>query len=177
MWGFAALAGLALGALAFAADFCTGALAIVMLLLCSSTFAWGAAALVAGYLARDRRTAAGAAVTLLALATAGYYGLILIEDGSSAFASVLRASAFWLAASVAGGVLLGPLGQAIRRGAHRRTWAAAGFLVLAGPGAVTALRLAGVPAVRPWFVEAVAEVAAAGAVTVLLVRRAARDRK
>lgn len=195
MWWRAATAGLVLGALAFTADRCEGALAVLMLLVSSSALAWGAAALVAGFAAADRRAAAGAAVTVLVVATLVYYGVILadgdrwrggvLEDGSSAASlglrSVLRAAAFWLVASLAGGTVLGLLGQAVRRGRPTVAAAAAGAAcaLLAGQAAVRLAQAGGVAPdhlaqAAPWLVEAAAEAGLAVAVTVILLRRSRR---
>ncbi|MFI7553264.1 hypothetical protein ACIBQ2_26385 [Micromonospora sediminimaris] len=118
-----------------------------MLTLTSNGFAWGAAALVAGYLARR---APMAATALLLVATTVYYGLILLvsrrwsggtlEDGSSADAhgllSVARAAGFWLLLSVGAGLVLGSLGYFVGNGTRHRSSAAAGlaFGMLAAEG-------------------------------------------
>ncbi|MEV4515098.1 hypothetical protein AB0K00_39830 [Dactylosporangium sp. NPDC049525] len=198
MWGRAAVAGLVLGGLAYTADFCHGNVAVLMLLVSSSGLAWGAAALVAGFAAADRRAAAGAAVTVLAAATVAYYGLIVVdgdrwhggtlEDGTPADAMALRsimaATVFWLAASVAGGVVLGLLGQAIRRSRPRGAALAAGAAcaLLAGQGALRLIQASAYAsqyraAITPWLVETGAEVVLAAALSVALLRRGAYPRQ
>ncbi|WP_344612076.1 hypothetical protein [Dactylosporangium salmoneum] len=185
MWWRAASGGVVLGGLAYAADFCQGLLAAVMLLLSSSMFAWGAAGLAFGFAARDRRSAIGAAVTVLTVATLVYYGIILVDghrwrdavtDGDafpdmSSLVSVLTATAFWAAASVAGGTVLGLLGQAIRRARPNVAALAAGcaFALLAGQGAVAATHTLG--AGWTWLVEGAAEILLAAALTATLLGR------
>ncbi|MET7420672.1 hypothetical protein [Dactylosporangium sp. NPDC005555] len=187
MWWRAASAGVVLGGLAYAADFCQGLLAVVMLLVSSSTFAWGAASLAFGFAARDRRGAIGAAVTVLAVATLVYYGIILADGhrwrdavadgdafpGASSLVSVLTATAFWTAASVAGGTMLGLLGRAIRRARPTVAALAAGcsFALLAGQGAVAATRVHALGAGWTWLVEGVAEILLAAALTATLLGR------
>lgn len=201
MWGRAALAGLVLGVLAYAADFCHGLLAVAMVLVSSSGLAWGAAALILAFAAADRpgrRAAAGAAVTVLAVATLVYYGVIVadgdrwhggtLEDGTPADAMALRsilvATVFWLAASVAGGVVLGLLGHAIRRSRPRVAALAAGAAcaLLAGQGALRLVQAGGyapryLAQIVPWLVEAAAEVTLAAAISVALLRRGARPQQ
>ncbi|GAA3255531.1 DUF6518 family protein [Dactylosporangium siamense] len=201
MYGRAALAGLVLGVLAFAADHCHGLLAVAMVLVSSSGLAWGAAALVLAFAAANERTgvggrraAAGAAVTVLAVATLVYYGVIVVDgdrwrggtldDGSSADAMALRsiatATAFWLAASAAGGVVLGLLGHAIRRSGPRAAAVAAGAAgaLLAGQAALRLIQMSGydqrfLSELAPWAAETAAEVALAAVLSVALLRRGA----
>jgi len=71
-----ALAGVLLGLAAFAADSFEGATGVLMQLVAGGGFAWGCAGLAAGYVVRDRRAAMMGAVTLLAVATVVYYGVI-----------------------------------------------------------------------------------------------------
>lgn len=143
-------AGVPLGVLAFLGDELPDTLGRIVLTLTSNGFAWGAAALVAGYLAGRARRAPVVATALLLVATTVYYGLILVvsrrwsgwtlEDGSSADAygllSVARAAGFWLLISVGAGLVLGSLGHLVRSGSHRRSSAAAGlaFGMLAAEG-------------------------------------------
>jgi hypothetical protein len=133
-------AGAALGALAFAGDELPGLAGDAVFTLFGNGFAWGAAALVTGYLVRGARRAAGVATGLLLVATAVYYQLILVvsrrwsggyqEDGSShdplGLLSVARAAAFWLAMSVVAGLVLGLLGNLIRERRPRLAAVAAG---------------------------------------------------
>ncbi|GAA1656792.1 DUF6518 family protein [Catellatospora bangladeshensis] len=142
--------GVPLGALAFLGDELPDATGQIVLTLTSNGFAWGAAALVAGYLVRRARRAPVVATALLLVATTLYYGLILVvsrrwsggtlEDGSSAdlygLMSVARAAGFWLLISVAAGLVLGSLGHLVRSGPRRRSSAAAGlaFGMLAAEG-------------------------------------------
>ncbi|GAA2624140.1 hypothetical protein GCM10010399_64380 [Dactylosporangium fulvum] len=186
MWWRAASVGVVLGALAYAADFCQGLLAIVMLLLSSSVFAWGAAGLAFGFASRDRRSAIGAAVAVLTAATLVYYGIILVDghrwrdavtdgdafSGASSLVSVLTATAFWTAAAVAGGTVLGLFGQAIRRSGPTVAALVAGcsFALLAGQGAVAAVRVYTLGAGWAWL-EGVAEVLLAAALTATLLGR------
>ena len=179
--------GVVLGSLAFAADFCHGILAVAMLLVSSSMFAWGAASLAFGFAARDRRSAIGAAVTVLAVATMVYYGIILIDGhrwrdavtdgdafpGASSLVSVLTAAAFWTAASIAGGTVMGLFGQAIRRARPTIAALVAGcsFALLAGQGTVTAVRVSTLGAGWAWLVEGVTEVLLAAALTAALLGR------
>ncbi|MFD0585839.1 hypothetical protein [Dactylosporangium darangshiense] len=187
MWWRAAWAGVVLGGLAYAADFCHGLLAAVMLLVSSSMFAWGAAGLAFGFAARDRRSAIGAGVTVLAVATVVYYGIIVVDGhrwrdavtdgdgfpGASSLVSVLTATAFWTTASVAGGTVLGLLGQAIRRARPTVAALAAGcsFALLAGQGAVAATHVYTLGAAWTWLVEGVTEVLLAAALTATLLGR------
>ncbi|MFF0721953.1 MULTISPECIES: hypothetical protein [unclassified Micromonospora] len=143
-------AGGALGLFAFVGDELPGVWGLVILTLASSGFAWGMAALLAGYASTRHEVAPVNATVLLLLATVTYYGLILIAgrrwhlgqlaDGSSAaasgLASVGRHTALWVVASVAAGVVLGCLGSIIRRGARLPASVAAGVALglLAGQG-------------------------------------------
>ncbi|MEV6812159.1 DUF6518 family protein [Micromonospora sp. NPDC051296] len=147
-WRPVLVAGGALGLFAFVGDELPGTVGQVILTLTSTGFAWGAAALLAGYASAHRRAALVNATAVLVLATVAYYGLILVdgrrwrfgelEDGSSfaALASVGRATAFWLVASVVAGVSLGLLGSFIRRGTRIQASIAAGAALglLAGEG-------------------------------------------
>ncbi|GAA2606679.1 hypothetical protein GCM10010399_42010 [Dactylosporangium fulvum] len=178
-------AALVLGGLAFGVDFLDPPWSALGLLLSSSGFAWGCAALVAGFAADRRGRSIGAAVAVLAIATVVYYGLIAVdgsrwegatlEDGSSATAAglvhVARATLFWLAASAVGGALLGWLGHTIRRGGDRAAAVAAGcaLALLAGQGAVVVLRAG--PVTGWWFAQALAQVVGAAAVTAALLGR------
>ncbi|TCB96489.1 hypothetical protein E0H26_15195 [Micromonospora zingiberis] len=149
-WKPLLLAGAGLGLFAFVGDELPGIAGVVMLTLTSTGFAWGGAALLAGYLATRRAVAPINATAVLVVATVVYYGLILahgrrwrlgtLEDGSSSawtgLASVGRATVFWLAASVVAGITLGYLGAVVRRGTRIRASVAAGaaFGLLAGQG-------------------------------------------
>ncbi|GGM49268.1 hypothetical protein GCM10011608_37790 [Micromonospora sonchi] len=153
-WRPALLVGGGLGLFAFVGDELPGVAGMVVLTLTSSGFAWGGAALLAGYAAARRtvyRTAAPISATVVLLvATTVYYGLILahgrrwhlgeLEDGGSSalagLASVGRAAAFWFAASVAAGIALGHLGAVVRRGTRVQASTAAGVALglLAGQG-------------------------------------------
>jgi hypothetical protein len=187
VWWWAASVGVVLGGLAYATDFCQGLLAVVMLLVSSSMFAWGAVGLAFGFGARDRRNAIGSAVSVLAVATLVYYGTILVDGhrwrdavadgdafpGESSLVSVLTATAFWTAASAAGGTVLGLLGQAIRRARPTVAALAAGcsFALLAGHGAVAATDAYTLGTGWTWLVEGVAEVLLAAALTATLLGR------
>jgi hypothetical protein len=143
-------AGVPLGALAFLGDELPKPVGQIVLTLTSNGCAWGAAALVAGYLVRRARRAPVVATALLLVATTVYYGLILtvsrrwsggtLEDGSSADAygllSVARAAGFWLLLSVGAGLVLGSLGHVVRNGPRHRSAAATGlaFGMLAAEG-------------------------------------------
>ncbi|HEX5540852.1 MAG TPA: DUF6518 family protein [Micromonospora sp.] len=101
----------------------------------SSGFAWGFAALLAGYMARRQRVSVVAGGATLAIAVIAYYSLILFvnqrwyvdasntEDGlpsSAGLLSVGRSIAFWALAGVSGGGMMGWLGWTIRQAsAHR----------------------------------------------------------
>lgn len=147
---WSATAGVPLGALAFLGDELPDTAGRIVLALTSNGFAWGAAALVAGYLVRSARRAPRASTVLLLVATLVYYGLILVvsrrwsggflEDGSSAdlhgLMSVARATGFWLLVSVGAGLMLGRLGHVVRNGPRQRSSIAAGvaFGMLAAEG-------------------------------------------
>ena len=124
-----AVAAVALGLLAFAADDIDGfAVRQVVTALVSSGLAWGLAALLAGRTAPDRRAAVTGATALLVSATLVYYLLILtvsrrwsggsLMDGSSADRYGLRSLAVmttaWLLVSMVAGPSLGLLGQMTR---------------------------------------------------------------
>jgi hypothetical protein len=124
-----AVAAVALGLLAFAADAVDGfAERQVVTALVSSGLAWGLAALLAGRAATDRRGAVAGATALLVSATLVYYLLILLVsrrwsggylvDGSSADWYGLRSLAVmttaWLLVSMVAGPSLGLLGQMTR---------------------------------------------------------------
>ncbi|MGC5032277.1 DUF6518 family protein [Micromonospora sp. DT229] len=142
--------GAALGLFAFVGDELPGTAGVIVLTLTSTGFAWGGAALVAGYLTTRRAMAPINATALLLIATIVYYGLIVahgrrwrlgtLEDGGSSalsnLASIGRVTAFWLAASVLAGVTLGYLGALVRRGKRTAASVAAGMALglLAGQG-------------------------------------------
>lgn len=71
------VAGLTLGACASAGDELPGAVGELVLTLTSTGFAWGAAALLAGYSAARRAVALITATGLLVAATVTYYGLVV----------------------------------------------------------------------------------------------------
>ncbi|GAA0398721.1 hypothetical protein GCM10009541_47180 [Micromonospora gifhornensis] len=149
-WTPLLLVGAGLGLSAFVGDELPGIAGMVVLTLTSTGFAWGGAALLTGYLTTSRALAPVSATVVLVTATVVYYGLIIahgrrwrlgtLEDGSSSalngLASVGRATAFWLAASVVAGVLLGGLGALVRRGSRIQASVAAGVVLglLAGQG-------------------------------------------
>ncbi|AEB46658.1 MULTISPECIES: hypothetical protein [Micromonospora] len=156
-WTPLLLVGAGLGLFAFVGDELPGIAGMVVLTLTSTGFAWGGAALLAGYLTTSgavapisRAVAPISASVVLVTATVVYYGLIVahgrrwrlgtLEDGSSSalngLASVGRATAFWLTASVVAGVLLGGLGALVRRGTRIAASVAAGAALglLAGQG-------------------------------------------
>ncbi|HTJ33060.1 MAG TPA: hypothetical protein VL738_07505 [Dactylosporangium sp.] len=174
-----ALAGVLLGLAAFAADSFEGATGVLMQLVAGGGFAWGCAGLAAGYVVRDRRAAMMGAVTLLAVATVVYYGVIAatgvrwrnatLEDGTPATMTGLRevavATVLWLAASVVGGVALGLLGHAIRRAAPR----------LAGPAALVAFMLLAVAGATLLPMPAALLPAAAVAVVLVALRAVLRS--
>lgn len=127
----------------------------MILTLTSNGSAWGGAALVAGYCTRRSTNARAPATALLLIATLAYYALILLfsqrwrgatlEDGGSAagqgLASLARIAAFWLAASIIAGTVLGYLGHTIRHGSRQWASVAAGvaFGLLAGEGSCVLL--------------------------------------
>ncbi|MEV0130366.1 hypothetical protein AB0H83_18130 [Dactylosporangium sp. NPDC050688] len=145
-----ATAAVALGLLAFAADFVDGVAGQVMIALTSSGFAWGLAAFLAGRWAAGARRAAVGATGLLVLATLLYYVLVLVisrrwsgatlEDGTSAdlygLRSVAVMTAVWLIGSLVAGPMLGLLGHAVRVGDVSRAALAAGVAcgLLSGEG-------------------------------------------
>ncbi|WP_144119573.1 hypothetical protein [Catellatospora sichuanensis] len=155
------VAGTLLGALAFLGDELPGVGGRIVLTLTSNGFAWGAAALVAGYLVRQARRAPFVATGLLLVATAIYYLLILVvsrrwsggytEDGSSydvyGLLDLARAAGFWLVLAVGAGLVLGLLGHIVRNGSPRLAAAAAGSAF----GLLTAEGLHGV-ITAPWTV-------------------------
>ncbi|MDY7087856.1 MAG: hypothetical protein SYR96_22465 [Actinomycetota bacterium] len=124
-----AVAAVALGSLAFAADAVDGVTAqFVVTALVSSGLAWGLAAFVAGLTATGRRGAVAGATALLVSATLVYYLLVLLvsrrwsggylADGSSADGYGLRSVAVmttgWLLVSMVAGPVLGLLGRMTR---------------------------------------------------------------
>lgn len=145
-----AVAAVALGVLAFAADAVDGITAQVVTALVSSGLAWGLAAFLAGRAATGRRGAVAGATALLVSATLVYYLLILLvsrrwsggylADGSSADGDGLRSVAVmttaWLLVSVVAGPVLGLLGQMTRTARVPRAALAAGAAcgLLSGQG-------------------------------------------
>jgi hypothetical protein len=134
------VAAVALGLLAFAADFIDGfVMSRVVTVLVSSGLAWGLAALLAGRSAPDRRGAVTGATALMVAATLVYYLLILVvsrrwSGGSlmDGLRSVAVMTAAWLLVSVVAGPSLGLLGQMTRTapvpGAALATGVACGLL-------------------------------------------------
>ncbi|MFG2041832.1 hypothetical protein [Dactylosporangium sp. NPDC048998] len=144
------IAAVALGLLAFAADYVDGAAGQVLTALTSSGFAWGLAAFLAGRSAVSPKRAAADATALLVVATLLYYLLVLVvsrrwsggvlEDGTPAdlygLRSVALMTALWLIGSLVAGPVLGLLGHTARAGGPSRAAAAAGVAcgLLSGEG-------------------------------------------
>ena len=139
----ALLAGaVALGALAFAADYVTGIAGGVMAGLVSSGAAWGAPAAIIGFVSARRRDAMARPAVVLVVATTVYYlGILLISrrwdiPGSSlstgestaqiGLASVGRLWLIWIVVALVIGASLGLLGHAIHRAGPRVSGTAAG---------------------------------------------------
>lgn len=145
-----ATAAVALGLLAFAADFVAGGVGQVLIALTSSGFGWGLAAFLAGRSAATAKRAVGGATALLVVATLLYYLLVLIvsrrwsggslDDGTSAdllgLRSVAIMTALWLAGSLVAGTILGKLGHIVRVGEAQISALAAGAVcgLLSGEG-------------------------------------------
>ncbi|MEV8516248.1 hypothetical protein [Dactylosporangium sp. NPDC051484] len=143
------LLGAGLGLTAFLGDYVAGDTGQFLTVVFSGA-AWGCCALVAGYFAVAWTRAAVTGAAALVVATLVYYTLILVisrrwqggvtEDGGSAdlagLASIARATAFWLAASICGGALLGVLGHLARTGDTflSALCAGTGWALLAGQG-------------------------------------------
>jgi hypothetical protein len=160
--GWVAGSGSVLGAVALAVDELSGAVGGVIRGVAGAAFAWGAAALLAGYMARGRRAAQVRAIVVLVTATLVYYGLIVaighrwrgatLADGSSAvwvsLASVGRAVLLWLGIALVAGGVLGWLGDRIRSGSRYSSTIAAGVAtgLLAGQPIALAVMLSGWPA-------------------------------
>ncbi|MEU7613144.1 DUF6518 family protein [Micromonospora sp. NPDC049204] len=147
------LAGIAMGMVAFIADLVPETVGRFLVPAFSSGFAWGIVALVVSYYAPTLRSALVAGVGTLALATLTYYGLIASLgrqwlSGSApppdGLGSVVRASAFWVAGSLFGGLVLGYLAHVFRAGTTRNAGIALGVALglLAGEAAYTVLRIA-----------------------------------
>ncbi|WP_320066551.1 DUF6518 family protein [Micromonospora sp. RTGN7] len=141
-------AGVALGMAAFTADLVPEAVGRFLVPAFSSGFAWGVVALAVSYYAPTLRSAFVAGVGTLALATLTYYGLVAslsrqwLSDSGPALPpdglySVTRASVFWLAGALFGGLILGCLAHVVRVGAVRDASIALGvaFGLLAGEAA------------------------------------------
>ncbi|WP_327000264.1 DUF6518 family protein [Dactylosporangium sp. NBC_01737] len=146
--GWAAAAGVGLGAGLGAASFCAdridGMPRLLLQFVASTGFAWGCAAFIAAFPARTRAGAVTAAVAVLCTATVCYYALNVRGD---ALVPVLLALAYWLLPSVAGGAALGVLAHMVRTDRPPSAAVAAGLAcgLLAGAGAdiVIALLAAG----------------------------------
>ncbi|MCO8274187.1 DUF6518 family protein [Actinoplanes sp. TRM 88003] len=133
-----------MGLLAFVADYVDGAAGQIMVALTSSGFAWSLAAFLAGRYAPTARRAAAVGASLLVLATAVYYLLILVvsrrwSGGYSSdigwadlpgLRSVGVMTSLWMVGSLVAGPILGLLGHAVRASAARP--AAAGLGVACG---------------------------------------------
>ncbi|MBV1850800.1 hypothetical protein [Catellatospora tritici] len=139
-WWLAGATGLALGLVAFGVDEIPQPGDRFAEMLFSTTFVWGAAALVCGYLSHDALRAVATATGALALATVSYYLLVLLvsrrwaggmlEDGSSAdlygIMSIGRATVVWLAVAAVVGPVMGWLGHLVAGGSRRTGALAAG---------------------------------------------------
>jgi hypothetical protein len=161
---FVAAAGIALGILAFAADFVDGAAGRIVVGLTSSGFVWGLTAFLFGRAAIIARQAAIGAAAVLVVATLLYYLLVLVvsrrwsggtlEDGTSANLQGLRSVAVmttvWLVGSVIAGPVFGLLGHLVRTGRTLPASAAAGLTagLLSGEG------LQALMWTRPWRLPA-----------------------
>ncbi|TDB72472.1 DUF6518 family protein [Micromonospora sp. KC723] len=147
------LAGVALGMAAFTADLVPEAVGRLLVPAFSSGFAWAAVALAVSYYAATLRSALVAGVGTLALATLTYYSLVASLSrqwlsGSApppdGLGSTMRASAFWLAGSLLGGLVLGYFAHVLRTGTTRNAGMALGVALglLAGEAAYTLLYIA-----------------------------------
>ncbi|MFG2008967.1 DUF6518 family protein [Micromonospora sp. NPDC048868] len=147
------LAGVALGMAAFAADLVPEAVGRVLVPAFSSGFAWAVVSLAVSYYAATLRSALVAGVGTLAGATLTYYGLIAVLSrqwisGSApppdGLGSIMRASTFWLAGSLFGGLVLGYLAHVFRTGTTRNAGVALGVALglLVGEAAYTVLYIA-----------------------------------
>ncbi|MEU8007704.1 hypothetical protein AB0B66_41645 [Catellatospora sp. NPDC049111] len=186
------VAGALLGTLAFLGDELPEGVGRIVLTLTSNGFAWGAAALVTGYLVRRARRAPVVATGLLLVATAVYYLLILVvsrrwsggytEDGSSydlyGLISLVRAAGFWLGLAVGAGLVFGLLGHVVRNASPGLSAAAAGlsYGLLAAEGmyglATASWSMIDGPFVQAYVVSYAIQVPLALAVvTVLAARR------
>jgi hypothetical protein len=126
------VAGFGLGLLAMLTDLSDGLTKTVLLALTDKGFLWALAAVLSGSAAATVRRGAFQGSLALATATTTYYGLVILMtdrwrggvpvDGSNGLLyglqSVGRAAAFWLAASVTIGGLLGSIGFWMRRSSH-----------------------------------------------------------
>ena len=162
-----AIAAVALGLLAFAADSVGGVAGQVVIALTSSGFAWGLAAFLAGRSAAGARRAAAGGTTLLVVATLVYYLLVLtvsrrwsrgvLEDGNPidlrGLRSVAVMTAVWLIGSMVVGPGLGLLGHVVRVGGVSRAALVTGVTcgLLSGDG----WRAMG--EARPWRLLVVSE--------------------
>jgi hypothetical protein len=130
------------GIFAFAADMLEGLVGAIAMALTSSGFAWGLIAYVIGYCAPSRVTAVAGSTMVLLLGTLTYYALVLwvsqrwrggvLDDGSPAdaagIASVGRAIAYWVAASLLIGPLCGVVADLTRRGTNLQGSITAGMV-------------------------------------------------
>jgi hypothetical protein len=141
--GWPLTAGVALGIASFCADLVDGTLRTILQFVASTGFAWGCAAFIAAFPARTHRGAAAAAVIVLCTATGCYYWLNL-PDGlrpGGEFGPLLKAFAYWMLLSVAGGALLGVLAHTVRSDGAPRAAIAAGLTsgLLSGAGIAIAV--------------------------------------
>lgn len=147
------LAGVALGMAAFTVDLVPEAVGRFLVPAFSSGFAWAVVTLAVSYYAATLRSALVAGIGTLAVATVTYYGLIAslsrqwlsgLAPPPDGLGSIMRASAFWLAGSLFGGLVLGYLAHVFRTGTTRNAGIALGvaFGLLAGEAAYTVLYMA-----------------------------------
>lgn len=129
-------AGMGVGILAFVPDLVSTPIAELLAPIVSSGFGWGLVALIVAMYARSRSSAIMYAIGTLVVSTVTYYSLILFVSrrwqlgaeqvgggwtSHTGLISVVRATGFWLVASVCGGIVLGALAFAIRHDADRNS--------------------------------------------------------
>ena len=188
------IAALVLGVVAFITDILRGLPHEVLLGLTSKGFVWAAGAVVVGLRASTARRAGITGAATLVGATVVYYSAILAFtdrwragipiDGSSpvwyGLKSVIRASQFWSAASVAVGALLGVAGWvAVSADARLAAWTAGalGGVMASGGVYVLSQSLGRGPGEGWWVRPAVAAltaVASLGGAAVVAARRGGR---